>query len=310
MPTPPEALASVNDIDCRGRTALVTGSTNGIGRAAALALGRLGADVVVHGRDPAAGAEVMSTLSDLGARATFVEADFTDPDAVRRLADTARSWADGLDLLLNNAGGLFQEKRLVGPGVELTFHVNHLAPYLLTAHLLDSLQENARVVTTASEAHRGATLALDRLADGGGRAGMGAYSHSKLANILFARELGRRLQEAGRSVVSHSVHPGFVPGSQFGRFLPGPLTGLFRLLGVVPGTSSVADGAAALLHAALAPAAADAPSRYFSGRQPTAPADAARDPEAARRLWRYSADVLGINEPLAHASTAPRPERD
>ena len=287
MPTPPEALADVADVDCRGRTALVTGSTRGIGRAAALALGRLGADVIVHGRDPAAGAEVMSTLSDLGARATFVEADFTDPDAVRRLADTARAWADGLDLLLNNAGGLFQEQRLVGPGVELTFHVNHLAPYLLTARLLDALQENARVVTTASEAHRGASLAL------------GAYSHSKLANILFARELGRRLEEAGRSVVSHSVHPGFVPGSQFGRFLPGPLTSLFRLLGVVPGTSSVADGAAALLHAALAPAAAAASGQYFSGQQSATPTNAARDPEAAQRLWHYSADALGIDAPLA-----------
>ncbi len=305
MATSPEALASVSTLDCSGKTALITGSTNGIGRAAALALGRLGADVIVHGRDPDAGAAVVASLSEVGTDATFVAADFTDPDAVRRLAEATRSWTDGLDLLLNNAGGLFQEKRLVGPGVELTFHVNHLAPYLLTAHLLDHLREGARVVTTASEAHRGATLSLDRLRDGGGRAGMAAYSHSKLANILFANELGRRLHAAERTVTSNSVHPGFVPGSQFGRFLPGPLAGLFRLLGVVPGTSSVADGAAELLYVALSPDTENATGQYFTGQQPAAPTEAARDREAATRLWTQSAAMLGIDEPLAHVLAKP-----
>lgn len=301
MSAHPESLAGVAHVNCTGQTALVTGSTNGIGRAAALALGRLGADVFVHGRDPDAGAAVVDELTGMGVRATFRAADFTDPDAVRDLAEAVRSWSDGLDLLLNNAGGLFQENTLVGPGVEITFHVNHLAPYLLTAHLLDHLRMDARIVTTASGAHRGSTLALDRVRGDDARSGMAAYSHSKLANILFASELARRLDAAGHAATSNSVHPGFVPGSRFGRFLPGPLSGLFRLLGMVPGTASVSDGAAELLYVALSPVAADVSGRYFTGQEPVLPTEAARDPDAAARLWTWSAEVLGIDEPLTDA---------
>jgi Dehydrogenases with different specificities (related to short-chain alcohol dehydrogenases) len=298
MSTRPEVLANIETVDCSDKTALVTGSTNGIGRAAALALGRLGADVVVHGRDKAAGREVVAALTEAGAEATFVEADFTDPDAVRHLAAATRDWADGLDLLINNAGGLFSDGRLVGPGIEQTFHVNHLAPYLLTAELMDHLGDEARVVTTASDAHRGASLDLSRPLDVEDYSGMGSYGHSKLANILFASELARRLEGSGRSVTSNSFHPGFIPGSQFGRFLPGPLTSLFRMVGMVPGTASVADGAAELLYVAVSDETAGHSGDYFTGQQPVAPAAAAQDPDAAARLWRRSAEMLGIDEPL------------
>jgi len=186
----------------------------------------------------------------------------------------------------------------VGPGIEQTFHVNHLAPYLLTAELLDHLREGARIVTTASDAHRGASLDLSRVCDTEDYSGMAAYSHSKLANVLFASELAHRLEATGRRMASNSVHPGFVPGSQFGRFLPGLLTSLFRLVDAVPGTSSVADGAAELLHVAVADDTADHSGEYFSGQQPVTPTPAARDPDAATRLWRRSAEMLGIDEPL------------
>jgi hypothetical protein len=299
MSSRPESLAGVSTNNCTGQTALVTGSTSGIGRAVALALGRLGADVIVHGRDAGEGEQVVDTLTETGAKAVFVQADFADPDAVRHLAEATREWTGGLDLLVNNAGGLFREGRLVGPGIEQTFHVNHLAPFLLTAELLDHLRDGARVVTTASEAHRGATFDLTGVQSTDDHSGMNAYSLSKLANILFADELGRRLDEAGRDIVSHSLHPGFVPGSKFGRFLPGPLASLFQLIGVVPGTSSVADGAAEVLHVALSDAAGAETGLYFSGQQPVTPAPDARDPEAARQLWHRSADLLGIEEPLS-----------
>lgn len=298
MSSRPESLAGVSTNNCTGQTALVTGSTSGIGRAVALALGRLGADVIVHGRDAGEGEQVVDTLTETGAKAVFVQADFADPDAVRHLAEATREWTGGLDLLVNNAGGLFREGRLVGPGIEQTFHVNHLAPFLLTAELVGHLRDGARVVTTASEAHRGATFDLTGVQSTDDHSGMTAYSLSKLANILFADELGRRLDEAGRDIVSHSLHPGFVPGSKFGRFLPGPLASLFQLIGVVPGTSSVADGAAEVLHVALSDAAGAETGLYFSGQQPITPAPDARDPEAARQLWRRSADLLGIEEPL------------
>ncbi len=294
----PEKRAGVADVDCTGRRALVTGSTSGIGRETALALGRLGADVVVHGRDAKAGASLVEELEALGADAEFVRADFANVEAVRELAATVRE-GESLDLLFNNAGGLFGEGKLTDAGVEYTFHVNHLSPYLLTVELLDHLSDDARVVTTASAAHQGATLDLDGVRRVGTYSGMGAYSRSKLANVLFASELARRLEAAGQSVTSNSVHPGAIPGSGFSRFLPGPLPRLVQALDRLPGVTSVADGAAALLFVGLSPRTADVSGRYFSGQQPTEPSPAARDRTAARRLWERSAELLGIKEPLA-----------
>jgi NAD(P)-dependent dehydrogenase (short-subunit alcohol dehydrogenase family) len=298
MAVRPERLADVTGVDCSGQQALVTGSTSGIGRAAALALGRLGADVVVHGRDTAAGQAVVEELHDVGADATFVAADFASVPAVRELADTVRTETDGLDILINNAGGLFRQGRLTDRGVEYTFHVNHLSPYLLTAELLAHLRADARVVTTASSAHRGTSLDLDRVETVDGHSGTWAYSHSKLANVLFAAELARRLDDAGRSVLSNSVHPGAIPGSGFSRFLPGPLPALVKPLSALPGVATVADGAAELLFPAVSPRTADVSGRYFAGQQTATPTQAARDRDAARRLWTYSADVLDIDTPL------------
>jgi NAD(P)-dependent dehydrogenase (short-subunit alcohol dehydrogenase family) len=310
MSDSPETRAGVSDVDCTGLQALVTGSTSGIGRAAALALGRLGADVVVHGRDTQAGAEVVDELSRTGADATFVEADFADVDAVRDLSSTVREETNGLDLLVNNAGGLFRHGALTDAGVEYTFHVNHLSPYLLTADLLDHLREDARIVTTASAAHTGASLDLERVRGPDPYTGFTAYSHSKLANVLFAAELARRLDGTGREVTSNSIHPGAIPGSGFSRFLPGPLPALFERLEVLPGVTSVADGAAEILFVGLSPRTAEISGRYFANQQPQQPSEAARDEAAARRLWTESARLLGIEEPLAEGGQASAPTGD
>jgi len=295
----PEAIAGVSEVDCTGRRALVTGSTSGIGRATALALGRLGADVVVHGRDQEAGADVVEKLSRTGVDATFVEADFADIDAVGKLAAVVRDETDRLDLLINNAGGLFRGGSLTDADVGYTFHVNHLSPYLLTVELLDHLHDDARVVTTASGAHRGSSLDLQRVRGADRYTGLEAYNHSKLANILFATELARRLDATGSEITSNSVHPGAIPGSGFTRFLPGPLPALATRLEAVPGVTSVADGAAEILFVAVSEHTAEISGRYFTGRQPATPSKAARDEEAARRLWTESAKLLGIDEPLA-----------
>lgn len=292
----PEEIAGVGDRDCDGLTALVTGSTSGIGRATALALGRLGADVVVHGRDTEAGATVVEQLAETQGSGQFHRADFTSVEAVEDLAAAVRQETAGLDVLVNNAGGVFRGGETTELGVETTFHVNHLSPYLLTAELLDHLGDGARVVTTASAAHAGATLDLDRVQGEHVHSGFRAYSHSKLANILFSAELARRLDRAGRNVTANSVHPGAIPGSGFGRFLPGPLPGLLQRLEAVPGVTSVADGAAELLYVALS--SGDLTGRYFADQRPRTPSKAARDADAARRLWRESAALLGIEVPL------------
>jgi hypothetical protein len=305
MADSPEAIAGVADVDCGGLRALVTGSTSGIGRETALALGRLGAErVVVHGREATAGRRVVEELGDLGVDARFVAADYTDVAAVRRLAAEVRETTDGLDLLVNNAGGLFREGRLTDLGVERTFHVNHLAPYLLTAELLDHLAPGARVITTASAAHRGQTLDLDEVTTVAGYSAMRAYGRSKLANVLFASELARRLDAADREVVSNSVHPGAIPGSGFARFLPGPLPRVVAAFDALPGVTSVADGAAELLFAGASPRTTDVSGRYFANGETRQPSPEARDRENARRLWERSAALLDVEEPLAGGERA------
>jgi hypothetical protein len=297
MSHPPEKRTGVDDSDLTGTTAVVTGSTSGIGRAAALALGRLGADVVVHGRDDGAGRAVVAELERVGVDGYFFEADFADVNAVRRLADRIRDETDRVDVLVNNAGGLFREGRRTDLGVEYTFHVNHLAPYLLTSELLDHLADDARIVTTASEAHRGVTLDLDAVTSVDSYSGWRAYQQSKLANVQFTFELARRLPPES-DVTANALHPGAIPGSGFSRFLPTPIPQAVRLLDGLPGVTDVDDGAAALVNLAVSDRVTDVSGRYFSKQRPKTPSQAARDAEAQRRLWERSADLLDIDEPL------------
>ncbi len=304
MSEPPELQAGVADVDLSGTTALVTGSTSGIGRVAAGSLARLGADVIVHGRDEAAGRTLATRLREVGSDARFVRADFSEVDAVRDLAAAATEEFDSLDILCNNAGGYFREGRLTDLGVEYTFHVNHLAPYLLTAELLDHMAPGGRVITTASEAHRGATLDPDAVTSVENYSSFGAYGRSKLANVQFAMELDRRLDRADRDLVSNALHPGGIPGSGFTRFLPGPLSTLANPLGRLPFVTSVEEGGAALVRLAASRDLAGVSGRYFTKQEPGTPNGAARDPDAQRALWERSAELLEMETPLTDAAPA------
>ncbi|WP_079890500.1 SDR family NAD(P)-dependent oxidoreductase [Halorubrum sp. AJ67] len=299
----PEEIAGVADVDCSGMQALVTGSTSGIGRAAALALGRLGADVLVHGRDQSAGATVVEELNEIGVDSQFVKADFANPDSVRELAATVQQETDGLDILINNAGGFFREGQLTDLGIEYTFHVNHLAPYLLTTELLDHLVDGSRIVTTASAAHQGTQLDFTRVRTVHDYSAMWAYRHSKLANILFATELANRLEALNQSIVSNCIHPGAIPGSGFGRFLPGPFPRILQALDRFPVVTSVAEGAAELLVPALSSEVSGVSGAYFKDQRPATPSRAAQDATVARRLWEVSAELLEIETPLSSATT-------
>jgi len=306
---PPEVKAGIEDADASGRTALVTGSTSGLGRAAALALGRLGADVIVHGRNREAGETVVADLEAVGSDARFVAADFEKPAEVSALAETVRNEVDDLDVLCNNAGGRFEDNAETEPGVGRTFHINHLSPYQLTVELLPVLGDGARVVTTASVGHRIATLNLDRLAEMTGLSSWAAYCRSKLANILFASELSRRLVAAGRNVTSNSLHPGIVPGSEFSRALPDPAPQIGRLIGEFPTTDSVEDGAATIVYRAVSDDVEGVTGKYFARCRERRPAPDAVDAEAGRELWARSADLLGIEEPLAETAAPRGPAR-
>ncbi|MDY6819910.1 MAG: SDR family NAD(P)-dependent oxidoreductase [Halobacteriales archaeon] len=301
MAVRPEVGAGVDDIDLTGRSVLVTGSTSGIGREAALALGRLGADIMVHGRDERAGQAVVADLESLGVSARFQVADFTDPAAVSRLAEAVRAWTDDLDRLLANAGGLFRRGHLTDHGVERTFQVNHLAHFQLTAELLPTFATDARIITTASGAHRGVDADFDGVTTINEYSGFKAYQRSKLANVLFAAELARRFDRTDRSMTAYSLHPGAIPGSGFFRFLPGPLTRLVRALDGLPFLTSVAEGAQTPVYLAAADGLEELSGQYFADCAPRTPSTAARDRAAQRRLWERSVELLDRPDPLAIA---------
>jgi hypothetical protein len=279
--------------DLSGRVYLLTGSTSGVGRDAARRLGGRGATVLVHGRDVDAGRAAVSEVEAEGGRATFLRADFASLSAVRDLAATVRDSHGPLDGLCNNAGLFTTRTRESEDGFELTFAVNHLAPFLLTHELAGHLADGARVVTTSSEAHRSGSVDPGTIHRPGGLSGWSAYADSKLANVLFTRELARRLPGG---YTANCLHPGVIPGSGFARGLPFPLSLGWRAVRLVPGMAdTVEDGGRALASLAASPDVADVTGAYFDGTRRRDPAPAAHDDRTARRLWEASATLTGVD---------------
>jgi NAD(P)-dependent dehydrogenase (short-subunit alcohol dehydrogenase family)/predicted flap endonuclease-1-like 5' DNA nuclease len=282
--------------DLSGRTILVTGATSGVGRDGAVRLGACGARVLVHGRDAERGQETVAAVEAAGGEASFHPADFTDLEAVRDLADAVEDATDGLDALCNNAGLYTTYRGSTEQGFGAIFGVNHVAPHVLTHELAAHLNEGARVVNTASVAHRFAGLDLDMVRRKRALTGPAVerYCESKLCNVLFTRELARRLGDA----TATCFHPGNIPGSNFAREVPFPLSlgvDLVSKLPSIPGlVDSVEDGGRALAYLAAAPEIAGVTGEYFDKREPAEPAAAARDDEGARALWDLTADLAGI----------------
>jgi NAD(P)-dependent dehydrogenase (short-subunit alcohol dehydrogenase family) len=276
--------------DMRGRTVVVTGASAGIGAAAAGRFADLGATVAVVGRS----AQKTAAVADaLGAQAHLV--DYGRLDDVRRLADELLARYPRIDVLANNAGGVFTARTTSADGHEMTFQVNHLAPFLLTNLLLDRLihaPEGVRVINTASVAYRRGHLDLDDLDRARGRySGSGAYGATKLASILFTRELARRTQ--GTGVTASAFHPGSV-ASDIGRQggLPGLLFGsrLSRMLLATP-----AQGAEPLVRLATIVDADAVNGQYFHRFTLEEPRNKhATDPHLAEQLWERSAQLTGV----------------
>lgn len=272
--------------DLEGKVILVTGATAGLGRFAALALADRGADVVVHGRSEGRVAPVVAEITARGGVARPLIGDFTSLSATR---DAARRFLDSgspLDVLVNNAG-IAGTNGASPNGFEMTFAVNHLAPFLFTAWLVPRLQERggARIVNVASRAHtRVDGLDFDELRrPGSGWVAFPRYCRTKLCNVLFTKELAR-----GRApgVHSYALHPGVV-ASEFWRTWPWPLPPLMRLA-----TVSVEEGARTQLWCATSPDVADHDGRYYADAREVPCSPAAGDPELARRLWVTSEEMV------------------
>ena len=268
------------------RTVLITGATSGIGKATALALAKLGDTVVVHGRDAA---RTAATVAEIRAatgndRVTSLLADFASQAAVRAMVTEVRETLARLDVLINNAGGIFARKTTVD-GLEHTFAVDHLAPFILTAGVLDLLKASApsRVITVSSAAHAMGAINFDDLQGERKYRAMSAYAQAKLANILFAKELARRLE--GTGVTSNAVHPGGV-ATRFG--IEGPAWMRIGARLAHPFEMSADKSARQLAWLATAPKLAATTGQYFSGGKVNQGSARSRDMATAARLWEVS----------------------
>jgi NAD(P)-dependent dehydrogenase (short-subunit alcohol dehydrogenase family) len=280
--------------DVRGKTALVTGATSGIGLEASVELARRGALVLMVGRDRArtdvAVADAIARSGSQDVRALLC--DFASQAEIRKFADTVLGRREPLHVLVNNAGGVHKTRELTVDGIEATFAVNHLGYFLLTNLLSDLLVKSApaRVVTVASIGHRRGTLDFDDLGFERGYGIMKAYTRSKLANVLFAAELGRRLASSG--VTSNSLHPGSVATNIWSGaplWAKPIIAVLFR-----PFFVSAAEGARIAVTLAADPELEGVTGKYYEGGKATDPAPLARDEALAKRLWDVSARMVGL----------------
>lgn len=277
-----------------GKTVLITGGTGGIGKATAIGLARLGARVGIVGRDAARGeaaaADIRSASNDPSVD-VFI-ADLSSQAEVRRLAAEVLDAYPRLDVLVNNVGGFWAHRRVTADGLEHTFALNHLASFLLTNLLLERLVASApaRVVTVSSGAQSMGRIDFDDLQGARKYSGQRAYNQSKLANVMFTYELARRLE--GTGVTATVLHPG-VTRTAFGAedqawyFTTG--SGLARRF-----MKSPAEGAEMPIYLASSPEVEGVTGRYFANRKPRESNKLAYDTDAAARLWRVSAELVGL----------------
>jgi retinol dehydrogenase 12 len=279
----------------RGKTVVITGGTSGIGEVAAVTLARMGARIVLVARDKARGEATLARLRESapGVTHSIHYADLLRLAEMKRVAAQIADKETRIDVLINNAGALFATRRITEDGLECTFALNHIAYFVVTEGLRERLSASApaRIINTASAAHQGATLDFDDLQSAKSFGAMKSYSRSKLCNILFTRELARRLGNTG--VTTNCLHPGFVAtrfGDQSGALMSW-VVWLAKSFAISP-----AKGAQTIIYLASSPDVATKTGQYFYESVPALPSPAARDDRSALLLWQRSAALAGINE--------------
>jgi NAD(P)-dependent dehydrogenase (short-subunit alcohol dehydrogenase family) len=274
-----------------GRTVVVTGATGGIGRATALGLAAMGAHLAITGRDRARTEDAAREIRTAGgARVDVFVADLSSQTEMRRLADEVLQRLPRIDVLVNNVGGYWNTRHVTADGLEHTFALNHLAPFLLTNLLLERLKDSgpARVVTVSSNAQALGRIDFADLQGQRSYSGARAYNQSKLANVMFTYELARRL--GGTSVTANALHPGVV-STAFGADDPGRVQRMLVPF-VRPFMKSPAEGAATSIHLASAPGLDQVTGRFFADSQARRSGQRSYDETAAARLWQVSAELV------------------
>jgi len=277
------------------RTLMVTGATNGIGLEAAVQLASTGDRVVMVGRNQA---KLDASVADVRGRSgndavDGVRADFASLASVRALAARYENTYDRLDVLVNNAGTVYATRTVTEDGIEATFAVNHVAPFLLTALLRDLIVRSApaRIVNVASVGHYQGTMDFGDLGfERGGYQIMRAYTRSKLANVMFTRSLSERLD--GTGVTVNALHPGAVATGIWSRapWFARPVLAVAKRFMVSP-----EEGARRIVYLATSPKVANVSGAYFERDHAKEPAGLAMDEAAAERLWEESARLVGVD---------------
>lgn len=279
-----------------GKNVLITGANSGIGKETAKALAQMGAHIIMLCRSQARGEAARSEIiQDSGSSSIdLLIADLSLQSEVRRIAAEIRERYDRLDVLNNNAGAFFNDYQETEDGIERTFALNHLAYFLLTEELLDLLKATpgARIVNVSSGAHYPGHIHFEDVNLKGEFSGMKAYGQSKLANVLHANELDRRLTAAD-DITVNSLHPGFV-GTNFGKNNGGFFKVIMALLR--PFAKSEEKGAETSIYLCASPDVADVSGKYFDNKQVKSPSEEAQDPQVAQRLWELSEELVGLRQ--------------
>ena len=270
------------------KTIVITGATSGIGQVAAERLAQQGARIVQIARSKPRGEQALARLNAISrAGHTIHYADLSRLSEMKRIAAEVAAAEPRIDVLINNAGAMYNSRQVTEDGLELTFATNHVSYFVLTLGLLSSVPDGGRIVNTASDAHRGAKLDFGDLQNERGYSGFGVYRKSKLANILFTRELARRVPR----VTANSLHPGFV-STRFGNESGGFLAMLFRVAKL--GAITPEKGAETIVYLASAPEIANTTGQYFYKCKPSTPTKEAQDDASARRLWDETERLTGV----------------
>ena len=276
-----------------GKVCMVTGANCGIGKATALGLASIGATVVMVCRSQERGEAALTEIKQKSSneRIFLLLADLASLAAIRRLAEDFKKQFSALHVLINNAGIIPRKRQVTVDGFETQFAVNHLAPFLLTNLLLDTLKSSApaRIVTVSSDMHRGATINFDDLQSAGSYRPVRVYSETKLANVLFTYELARKLQ--GTKVTANCLHPGVVATKLLadGIGIPRPLSSTTKLIG-----SSPEKGAKTSIYLAASPEVEGVSGKYFVRQKPVESSQISYDQNLAGRLWKESAELTGV----------------
>ena len=275
----------------QGKTVVITGATSGIGEVAALRLAELGARIVHVARDPARAAATQNLLNTANPGAIHVAhiADLSLLSEMKRVAGEIAAAEPRIDILIDNAGAMFNRRTVTADGLEKTFALNHMAYFVVTNRLLPNIVDGGRIVVTASNAHRGAVLDFRDLQSERGYRGFAVYSRTKLMNILFTRALARRLS---RGINANALHPGFV-ATRFGDESGGLLQPFLRIAKPV-GAISPEEGAKTIIHLAASPEVAGINGDYFFECKPQAPTMHALNDADGERLWALSEEIAQL----------------